>query len=81
VRAGESAAARAAIFFVLSAAGHRSRLGPPPYRRVDGKEIRPSGVPEASIVGRGAGGPKYGAMRYAYCALRGAHRYALNTEH
>ncbi len=39
-----------------------------PSQRVDGKQIRPAGVPGASIVGHGVAWQKYGAMRCAYCA-------------
>ncbi len=56
----------------------RQECAAAPSQRVDREEIRPAGVPGASIVGHGVGWQEYGAMRCAYCALRGLTSHGDN---
>ena len=48
----------------------RQECATTPSQSVDREEIRPAGVPGASIIGHGVAWQEYGAMRCAYCALR-----------
>ena len=53
----------------------RQKRATAPSQRIDREEIRPAGVPGASIVGHGVAWQEYGAMRCAYCALRGLRSF------
>jgi len=63
----------------------RQEYATEPSQRVDRKEIRPAGVPSASIIEHGVAWQEYGAMRYAYCALRRAeaerYRHSEGRDH